>query len=169
MNGRRWAASHLAGVAMALLVLLAHTQVGPVAAQEAGHPSRCDNWQLTGRWSAATTEAGRNRSLVNTTLHLVQRGSLLVGRWTPLEGREVVVEGSIAAGIARLTFIKPDAPRHLVLAVASDARGSAGAGRNRVPMAGSSGRGARPSARKRRPHRRRPRRDRPMPPAWSGT
>ncbi len=103
-----------------LLVLLAYAQAGSVAAQEAGQPSRCDNWQLTGRWSAATTEAGRNRSLVNTTLHLVQRGSLLVGRWTPLEGREVVVEGSIAAGIARLTFLKPDAPRYMVLAVASD-------------------------------------------------
>ena len=140
MNGRRWITSPpgplstcvergsrvatgvrpAAWLAIALLVVLAHLQAGPVAAQEAGPPSRCDNWQLTGRWSAATTEAGRNRSLVNTTLHLVQRGSLLVGRWTPLEGREVVVEGSIAAGIARLTFLKADAPRQLVLVVASD-------------------------------------------------
>ena len=135
MNGRHWAAAlpgplplsacvargkRVAWLIIALLVLLAHAQARPVAAQEAERPSRCDNWQLTGRWSAATTEAGKNRSLVNTTLHLVQRGSLLVGRWTPLEGREVVVEGNIAAGIARLTFLKPDATRHLVLAVASD-------------------------------------------------
>ena len=135
MNGRHWAAAlpgplplsacvargkRVAWLIIALLVLLAHAQAGPVAAQEAERPSRCDNWQLTGSWSAATTEAGKNRSLVNTALHLVQRGSLLVGRWTPLEGREVVVEGSIAAGIARLTFLKPDAPRYLVLSVASD-------------------------------------------------
>ena len=120
MHGRRWGVALTARVAIALLVLLSHAQAGPVAAQEAERPTQCANWQLTGRWSAATTEAGKNRSLVNTTLHLVQRGSSLVGRWTPLEGREVVVEGSIAAGIARLTFLKADAPRSLVLAVASD-------------------------------------------------
>ena len=143
MNGRRWITSRTGAthwrwppygppaaaggrvrratwVIAVLLALLAHVPAGPVAAQEAGPSSRCDNWQLTGRWAAATTEAGRNRSLVNTSLYLVQRGSLLVGRWTPLEGREVAVEGSIAAGIARLTFLKAGAPRQLVLAVASD-------------------------------------------------
>ena len=120
MHGRRWGVALTARVAIALLVLLAHAQAGPAAAQEAERPTQCANWQLTGRWATATTEAGKNRSLANTTLHLVQRGSSLVGRWTPLEGREVVVQGSIAAGIARLTFLKADAPRSLVLAVASD-------------------------------------------------
>ena len=71
MNGRLWAASppgplsthmemgsrvatgvrHTAWVTIALLVLLAHGQARPVAAQEAGRPSRCANWQLTGRWA----------------------------------------------------------------------------------------------------------------------
>ncbi|MAG37200.1 MAG: hypothetical protein CL878_13280 [Dehalococcoidia bacterium] len=111
---------HAACAIVALVVLLAYGHARPVAAQEVERPSRCANWQLTGRWAAATTEAGRNSSLAITTLHLVQRGDLLVGRWTPLEGREVAVEGTVAAGIARLTFFKPDAPRKLVLSIGSD-------------------------------------------------
>jgi hypothetical protein len=90
--------------AVMLAALLALGQVPAPAAAQAGESCAPDERRLTGAWTTTETVDGENESLWRGTLHLVQRGQQVVGRWEPPRGApERLVIGSFVDGILRVT------------------------------------------------------------------
>ncbi len=122
--------------ASVILAVLLALGLGPdpvPAAAQPGEACAPDERRLTGAWTTTETVDGDNESLWRGTLHLVQRGRQVVGRWEPPGGApERLVIGSFVDGILRVTqrgmpAIPPaevkDAPaRTWLLAISSDGK-----------------------------------------------
>lgn len=92
----RW----LTAAALAAALTGGHTTVWGQVGQSCGPDARL----LTGAWTTTETIDGENTSLWRGTLHLVQRGPEVAGRWEPPGGApERAVLGSFRDGILRVT------------------------------------------------------------------